>query len=579
MTYPYHGADGNLLYETIRYEPKDFRQRQPDGNGGWTWNLNGVERVLYRLPELLADQEPIIYIVEGERDADRLASLGLTATTSPGGAGKWKSQYSQSLRGHKVVILPDNDDAGRNHADQVAASLAGVAASVKIIHLPGLPEKQDVTDWLDAGHTVEELLSLVASPTEAPEDTPQPASEDGAGLLDEVSDFIRRYVVLSPDQVSATALWVIHTHAIDAADATPYLHVTSPEKRSGKTRLLEVLDLLAARPWFSGRITAAVLQRRLERDHPALLLDETDAVFKKESEYSEALRAILNAGHRRGCKAWLCSKKGGDIELVEFDVFGPKCLAGIGKLPETIADRAIRIVLRRRAPSEPVTRFRRREAEEQARSLRERAERWATANMETLKASRPHIPDFIDDRATDGWEPFFAIADAAGAGWPQRARMVALTLSDADVRDDESLGAHLLADLRAIFEERGVDRLPSIEICRALNGLEESPWGDLRGKPLDPRGLARRLRAFPVRPHDIRFGNDNLKGYDASDFADAWERYLPPMSVGAATRATSATRAAPESESGPPDVADVALVAANTEQGETPRQPKMEVEV
>ena len=310
-TYPYVDEAGLLLFEAVRYEPKDFRQRRPDGNGGFVDNIEGVRRVLYRLPQLVAaDPTELVYIVEGERHVDRLIGLGFISTTSPMGAGKWRAEYNDSLAGRKAVVLPDNDGPGRAHAQEVVASLHGVV------------------------------------------------------LLGDVAALIRRFVVLSPEQASATALWVVHTYAIDAADASPYLHITSPEKRSGKTRLLEVLDLLAARPWFTGRVTAAVLQRRLEWDHPALLLDETDAAFKKESEYSEALRAILNSGHRRGCPAWLCVGKG--HELASFDVFGPKALAGIGKLPETIVDRCIRLVLRRRAPNETVARFRRREVEEEA---------------------------------------------------------------------------------------------------------------------------------------------------------------------------------------------------------------------
>jgi hypothetical protein len=552
--YRYEDKGEALLFEVVKYPPKRFAQRRPDGNGGHVYNLDGVRPILYRLPQLVAaDPAELVFVAEGEKDADATAAMGFVSTTSPMGAGKWRAEYADTLAGRKVVVLPDNDGPGRSHAQDVAASLHGVAAEVRVLELPGLAEHGDASDWLDNGGTAEALRELAdAAPIWQPEPVP-----DGAALLADLTAFIRQYVVLSPDQASATALWVIHTYAVDAADATPYLHITSPEKRSGKTRLLETLDILAARPWFTGRVTAAVLQRRLERDHPSLLLDETDAAFKKESEYSEALRAILNAGHRRGCKAWLCVKKGGDIELVGFDVFGPKALAGIGKLPETVADRSIRIILRRRAPSESVTRFRRREAEEEAASLRERAERWAAAHVEALRALRPHIPDYIDDRAIDGWEPLFALADTAGGDWPQRSRMVALALSHADVRDDESVGVRLLADIQALFDDRNADRLPTAELLTALNAIEESAWGDWKGKPLTPRGLARLLRPFAIKPGTIRLADGQTpKGYIAGDFADAWGRYLPsPDNPPQAPQAPQA----PDSDSA--DVADVADVA------------------
>lgn len=150
--YDYRDEQGNLLFQVLRYHPKDFRQRRPDGQGGWRWRLGGCRRVLYRLPELLAaSADDHVFVVEGERDADRLAGLGLVATTNPGGAGKWRSEYSANLRDRHVVILPDNDEAGRQHACRVAEALLPVAASVQVLELPGPPDKGDVSDWLAAG--------------------------------------------------------------------------------------------------------------------------------------------------------------------------------------------------------------------------------------------------------------------------------------------------------------------------------------------------------------------------------------------------------------------------------------------
>jgi len=160
--YNYEDEQGKLLYQVMRFEPKDFRQRRPDGNDKWVWSLRGVRRVLYRLPELLAaNPAATVFIVEGEKDADALFKLNLVATTNVGGAGKWRPEYSGFFGGRHVVILPDNDQPGRNHAEKVARSLQGVAASVKVIHLPHLKEHGDVSDWLDAGNKIEILLQLV----------------------------------------------------------------------------------------------------------------------------------------------------------------------------------------------------------------------------------------------------------------------------------------------------------------------------------------------------------------------------------------------------------------------------------
>jgi putative DNA primase/helicase len=169
-TYDYRDEEGGLLYQVVRYEPgfdgepKTFRQRRPDGKGGWVNGLRDVRRVLYRLPELLAaPRDRLVFVVEGEKDADRLHAEGLLATTNAMGAGKWRPEYAEALHARHVVILPDNDEPGRAHAQAVARSLADAAASLKVVELPGLPPKGDVSDWLGMpGNGKEQLLSCTA---------------------------------------------------------------------------------------------------------------------------------------------------------------------------------------------------------------------------------------------------------------------------------------------------------------------------------------------------------------------------------------------------------------------------------
>jgi hypothetical protein len=191
-TYDYCDESGAPLFQVVRYEPKDFLQRQPDGKGGWIWNLKGVRRVLYRLPELLANnRNETVWIVEGEKDADALAALGLVATTNPGGAGKWCGEYNEPLRGRRVAILPDNDQPGENHARVIAASLTGVAASVRIVRLSGLPEKGDLSDWLAAGGTRDALLELVEqTPALTAADVADPANSRPALRVYNVADLL-----------------------------------------------------------------------------------------------------------------------------------------------------------------------------------------------------------------------------------------------------------------------------------------------------------------------------------------------------------------------------------------------------
>jgi putative DNA primase/helicase len=170
--YRYDDASGRLLYEVLRKVPKGFACRRPDGAGGWVWNLAGVERVLYRLPEVMAAiaAQQLVFVVEGEKDCDALAELGLVGTTNPGGAGKWRAAYAETLRGARAVVIPDQDEAGRAHAAAVLRSLAGTATEVRLLELGELPPKGDLSDWIAAqlaagrrrGDLGQELLRLAA---------------------------------------------------------------------------------------------------------------------------------------------------------------------------------------------------------------------------------------------------------------------------------------------------------------------------------------------------------------------------------------------------------------------------------
>lgn len=173
ITYDYTDEKGNLLYQVVRNFPKRFVQRRPVGHGEWSYKLDGVRRVPYRLTEILSDQSRPVFIVEGEKDADRLAKEGLIATTNSGGAGKWLPEFGEYLRDRDIIILPDNDPPGRNHAIDVATKLSGVARSIKVVDLPDLEPKGDVSDWLADHHSIDDLQALVNM---APEYQPE---EDG----------------------------------------------------------------------------------------------------------------------------------------------------------------------------------------------------------------------------------------------------------------------------------------------------------------------------------------------------------------------------------------------------------------
>jgi len=214
--YDYRDEQGNLLFQVIRWEPKDFRPRRParedddpskvreskDGHR-WVYNLEKVRRVLYRLPELAAaDPTRMVLFPEGEKDVDRLIELGFVATTNLGGANKWDDAYSESLRDRSVAVLLDNDDAGREHGELIRGKLAGIAKSVHLVQLPGLPEKGDVSDWLDAGHGKDDLVNEVSRQIQAGElpPPPKPVTQEGGGVKEDI-DSLKRFIVESLDKI------------------------------------------------------------------------------------------------------------------------------------------------------------------------------------------------------------------------------------------------------------------------------------------------------------------------------------------------------------------------------------------
>ena len=340
---------------------------------------------------------------------------------------------------------------------------------------------------------------------------------------DDLRDYLRRYVALSDTQLDAITLWTVHTHCFEAFEATPYLAISSTEPRCGKTRLLEVLELVVDNPWLTGRVTGPALVRKVDAERPTLLLDETDATFVGNRSSNEILRGVINSGYRLGGRTSYAS--GGTYR--DLQTFCPKAFAGIGGLPSTIEDRSIPIRMVRR-DFEHVTRFRHREAVTEARLVRARLVRFGMTSLDALAVARPVIPAALDDRAADVWEPLLAVADRFGVGWSARARLAAVSLmSERGAPSTAStLSLVLLRDVRAVFDLVDSDRISSADMVRFLLDGNDV-WADVDGRPLDQRSLAQLLQAWQVAPEKIRFGRQTLQGYLRSRFSAAWELVDP----------------------------------------------------
>jgi putative DNA primase/helicase len=345
---------------------------------------------------------------------------------------------------------------------------------------------------------------------------------EGAILLDEIVVALRRYVSMSINEAIATALWAIHTYAFEAFTCSPRLAITSPEKGCGKTTLLDVLSCLVARPLMASNITAPAVFRTVEYSKPTLIVDEADTFLRDNDE----LRGVLNSGHRRGGQVIrVC---GEENEPRAFSTYAPATIAMIGDLPDTLNDRSIQIRLRRRLPEEKIVTFRIDRTDDLKRLAR-MARRFADDNADRFIGADPEIPSALYNRLADNWRPPLAIADAAGGEWPVRARAAAVAICGAT--EDQSIRTQLLGDIHAIFADRDADRLPSQELVNALVSLEDRPWPDWKnGKPLATTGLARLLKPLSIFSGSKRYSDGtNAKGYNLSDFQDAFTRYLPAI--------------------------------------------------
>ncbi|GAA4518366.1 DUF3631 domain-containing protein [Actinoallomurus oryzae] len=357
----------------------------------------------------------------------------------------------------------------------------------------------------------------------------------GAELLDEVRAALARYVILpSPEAGDAVTLWVAATHAQPAWQHATRLVITAPEKRCGKSRLLDIIEATTHDPLIAVNISPAALVRSIGEEPPTILLDEADTVFgRKAADNHEDLRGILNAGHQRNRPyvRWDANLRRPE----HCPTFSMAALAGIGSMPDTIEDRAVMVRMRRRAPGESVKPFRSRRDGPPLAALRDRLTAWVRSRIDELGDAEPDMP--VEDRAADNWESLVAVADAAGGSWPERARQACRSLTDA-ADDDSTVGVRLLVDLREVFE--GADALHGATLLERLHKLDESPWSDWYGRPLNARDLARLLKPYGVNSVDVKVDGVNRKGYRRDHLHDAWSRYLPRHG-GGATSATSAT--------------------------------------
>ena len=375
--------------------------------------------------------------------------------------------------------------------------------------------------------------------------------EDGASLLNDVREFVGRFCAF-PDEhcLAAVTLWAAHAHMVEHFFTTPRLTLLSPEPGSGKTRVLQVLDLLVPDSMFVFNASPAAIFRTLANTQVTLLFDEIDTIWGKRggNDNHEDLRALLNAGYKKGMTIPRCTGKSFDVE--HFNVYSAVALAGLGEhLPDTILSRSIIIKMRRRAQHERIEPFNSRRHEAEGNALRSRLSGWSLSVGEKTGDAWPTMPKGVEDRNEEIWQPMLAVADEAGGEWPETARKACVALIKAADDRQLSLGIRLLEDLRTLFtrsEQRKLSTAYLIEqLQSAHSGLDDdAPWEDLYGCGINARKLAELLRPYGIKSRKVRINEATLQGYTVEDLYDTWQRYLAPLTPAEAEHAEHAEHAA-----------------------------------
>lgn len=345
----------------------------------------------------------------------------------------------------------------------------------------------------------------------------------GDELLNEYRQLLNRHCILPDGADVALALWGLGSYCINSFRIFPKACLSSPEKRCGKTTTLEILDAMTSKAITASNVTPSVIFRLVESYQPTLLIDEGDTFINK----SEELRGIINSGHTKSAAYVLrVEGEGSDRQPKRFSTWTPMVIAMIKTPPDTIVDRSIMITLRRKLPNETIQKVPI-DLKDDYLELRQKSVRWAQDSAAALKKIAPAIPSIKSDRAKDNWSPLLAIADQAGGEWPRQAREAMRTIEESK-QDDEAIGPQLLNDIKGIFENEKVEKLPSERLVSSLISMKDRPWCEWRkGSPMTPNSLAKLLKPYNINSKQIWDSGQNQRGYNLNQFQDAFSRYLP----------------------------------------------------
>ena len=564
-----HDYDGAFIVGRFEFpgQPKQIANFGPDGSAGLPAQFNKPKsRPLYNKRKVVQTVRRSydeatggrVVVVEGETcvEVARRVFPNDAVTTWSGGVQSYANTDWSPLVGKEVILIADHDGDGRRAMKAIGQMLRAkpYGCSARVYYRPGEDKvNNDIADWLapDAGElAVDELRAEIEGSLTLPKDVPldddtgadtageavtyrdiEPWDEpvDGGEVLSALSDLIGQYINTTPENRDTVALWcaMAHMHSRPEIEVAPFLHITSATKQCGKSNLLQVVSAFVPRPEITTNLSKAYMFRLIQMAEPTLLIDELDRLLKRDDEEfigmlnGSQLRATAYVGRVEPLP------NGQGFALSRFKVWCPKVLCGIGTLPETTADRCLRVLLERRKPQHEVL-WRDRDTDA-VRVLARKLRRWCLDNADAVIACRRYvdIPETLNDRQADSWELLLAIGECAEGDWPERAEDACKALCESG-NGNRDMRELLITDMRAVFEYHGDPAvLPTGKILAALNSMDERRWPTYRrGKPMNAETLRFLLRDFEtVRPFQKRIEDKNLRCYALVDVGGVAARY------------------------------------------------------
>ena len=555
-SWAYRDADGKIILVIDRFNNKDggkkcyprcYAENLTTHEKGWINKKLLKGNPLYNFEEFNQKQNLPILIVEGEKaceGAKKLYGSEFWCITWLGGSCTAKNADIDLLKERKIYLVPDNDEAGRKAMKELAERLKS-ENEVRIVDYP-VSEFCDTWDLADPfpknwdedkfknqiviSSVLADKTSLPAKDAKGNKSAEQNMLDDTQAyqgefrpleLINEIISIIQEHIIIRQEEAVAIAYWILQTYNQNAFYYAPKLLIISPEKRCGKTTLLQLIEMLAYKPLPTSNCSQASLFKIIEKYQPTLLLDEADTFLKQNIDLTNIVNSSFDKKHPVYRS---CGKNYEDFK--KYDTFCMMAIASIGGLADTIMDRGIRINIRRKLNTETVQPLRAKIAEKRFKLLKEKCLKFMLDNGEKAGSKSFEYISGLNDRECNVWDGIISIAEIVGD--KDRVISVARALSSSDNEATDSIRTALLKNILCIFKERDFKDIASQDLVASLIEIEEAPWATYNhGRALTTHALGRLLREFNISSFQKVVNGSNNKHYSFNSFTDVFSRYIP----------------------------------------------------